>query len=144
MKLDHLFLIVVSILLADLSQAKLKKKKHSDHVFFDIEADGEPLGRMIFGMFPKTPKSIENFIALAEGSAGIGKQGYPLHYKGSTFHRVIPGFMAQGGDITLGNGAGGESIWGNTFDDERTKSKNSLTERGRLAMANYGPNTNNS
>jgi peptidylprolyl isomerase len=61
------------------------------------------------------PEQVENFRALVTGEKGKGKGGQPLHFKGSPFHRIIPGFMAQGGDITLGNGMGGESIYGDAF-----------------------------
>ena len=95
------------------------------------------------GMFGNTvPKTAKNFAALAEGSSGIGNSGKPLHYKGSSFHRVIPAFMAQGGDFTAGNGTGGESIYGNKFADENFILKH--TRPYLLSMANSGPNTNGS
>ena len=61
--------------------------------------------------------------SIISGEKGVGKSGKPLHYKGSTFHRIIPSFMLQGGDFTLGDGRGGESIYGEKFADENFKLK---------------------
>merc|ERR1719226_74542 len=75
----------------------------------------------------------------------MGESGKPLHFKGSKFHRVIPGFMCQGGDFTEGNGRGGESIYGGKFPDESFSGKAGVhTGEGCLSMANAGPNTNGS
>ena len=114
----------------------------TEKVYFDIELDGEPAGRIVFGMFGySVPMTVKNFASLAEGSYSYST-GKFLHYKGSMFHRVIPTFMAQGGDFEHGNGTGGESIYGKTFFDESFKLKH---ERPYLlSMANSGPNTNGS
>ncbi|TXG72908.1 hypothetical protein EZV62_001487 [Acer yangbiense] len=104
-------------------------------VFFDLSIDGNPAGRIVMELFvDSTLITAENFRALCTGEKEIGMVGKPLHYKGSTFHRVIPGNMIHGRDITKGNGTGGESIYGPSFVDENFVKKHI----GLLSMAKTG------
>lgn len=103
--------------------------------YFDITMNGQPKGRIEFELASQTPRTSENFRALCTGETGIG-------YEGSGFHRIIPNFMLQGGDMTRGNGTGGKSIYGDKFNDENFTLKH--TEPYLLSMANAGPNTNGS
>ena len=113
-------------------------------VFFDIEVNSAPAGRIVMELFKNvTPRTAENFRQLCTGEAGMSKtSGRKLAFKNSSFHRVIRGFMMQGGDFTHSNGTGGESIYGSKFPDENFKLKH--TQKGLLSMANSGRNTNGS
>lgn len=117
-------------------------------VFFELEVRGHELlgrpgqleasGRLEFELFMDVvPRTAENFRCLC-----TGERGKDLHFKDSIFHRIIPGFMAQGGDFTDFDGTGGRSIYGKPFADEGFARRHDA--RGILSMANSGPNTNNS
>ncbi|KAK4702310.1 peptidyl-prolyl isomerase D, partial [Phenoliferia sp. Uapishka_3] len=117
--------------------------KPNPRVFFDVSVNGTVAGRVVMELFADvTPKTAENFRALCTGEKGIGKQGKPLHFKGCKFHRIIRRFMIQGGDFTHGSGIGGESIYGEKFNDENFILKHE--KPFLLSMANSGPNTNGS
>ena len=88
--------------------------------FFDVSVNGKAAGRIVFGLFGKhAPRTVENFRALCTGEMGESRtSGRRLTYEGSCFHRIVKGFVCQGGDFTSQNGRGGESIYGEEFEDE--------------------------
>ena len=116
-------------------------------VFFDITIGGKPAGRIEFMLYSdKVPRTAANFEALCRGdqTKTVGGRMLELTYKGSALHRVIPGFMCQGGDFTTGDGTGGYSIYGRTFEDERPGLAIRHSKPYLLSMANAGADTNGS
>jgi len=115
-------------------------------VWFDVSIGDSAAGRINFVLFNSVvPKTVENFRQLCTGEKGKSEvSGIPLHFESSIFHRVIPGFMLQGGDFTHGNGRGGESIYGTKFADEFENGIVKHSIPGLLSMANSGANTNGS
>ncbi|KLT40675.1 hypothetical protein CC85DRAFT_308867 [Cutaneotrichosporon oleaginosum] len=104
------------------------------HVWMDVSIGDAPVGRIEMELFDEVvPRTAANFRALCDGR---GQHGY----KGSTFHRIVPGFMVQGGDIVHGDGTGVYSIYGGAFPDENFKMRHAIP--GVLSMANSGPGTN--
>ncbi|KAH0791908.1 peptidylprolyl isomerase [Histomonas meleagridis] len=118
--------------------------KENPKVYFEISVNGKDVGKVIMELRADVvPKTAENFRCLCTGEKGIGNCGKWLCYKGCKIHRIIPGFVAQGGDFVNGNGTGGESIYGpQFFDDENFTLKHD--GEGVLSMANSGPNKNRS
>lgn len=110
-------------------------------VFLDVDIDKQRIGRIVIGLYGKdVPKTAENFRALCTGEMGKTAKGISLHYKGTPIHRIIPGFMIQGGDIAYGDGRGNESIYGGSFPDENFKIKHS--HPGVVSMVNFGRDSN--
>ncbi|KAF0978195.1 hypothetical protein FDP41_002710 [Naegleria fowleri] len=123
------------------SSSLTTKHVKNPRVFFDIAIGDENVGRIVMKLYKHiVPKTAENFRCLCTGEKGIGKETKkPLHFKGTIFHRVVPGFIIQGGDFSEFNGTGGESIYGGYMEDENFILKHSRP--GLLSAANAGKDT---
>uniref|UniRef100_A0A6M2FB77 Peptidyl-prolyl cis-trans isomerase n=1 Tax=Populus davidiana TaxID=266767 RepID=A0A6M2FB77_9ROSI len=145
-----LFTVLVIFLIFAFTNPKQDEVKEEEQdyeithrVYLDIDIDGQRQGRIVIGLYGNVvSKTAENFRALCTGEKGKGASGKPLHYKGTPFHRIISGFMIQGGDIVYGDGKGSDSIYGSIFPDENFKIKHS--HAGVVSMVNSGPNSNGS
>ena len=115
---------------------------YRSYVFFDISINDEYIGRMTYELFDDiVPETCTNFRFLCTGEKPTRNE-HKLHYKGSKFHKIIPGKTVHGGDITRGDGRGGQSIWHENFADENFEVGH--FKAGLLSMSNMGPDTNNS
>ncbi|ESR35869.1 peptidyl-prolyl cis-trans isomerase CYP21-1 [Citrus sinensis] len=144
-----LFVLIFVFLIAAFSSRRKEEEKEEDvfeithRVYLDVDIEEQRLGRIVIGLYGQVvPKTVENFRALCTGEKGTGASGKPLHYKGKPFHRIVSGFVIQGGDIVRGDGKGSDSIYGGTFPDENFKIKHS--HAGVVSMVNSGPDSNGS
>ncbi|XP_077217552.1 cyclophilin-like peptidyl-prolyl cis-trans isomerase family protein isoform X3 [Tasmannia lanceolata] len=129
-------IIILAFCISHRHENKVEEVPEVTHrVYLDVDIDGQRTGRIVIGLYGQVvPKTV--------GEMGKGISGKNLHYKGTPFHRIISGFVIQGGDIVYGDGRGSESIYGATFPDENFKIKNS--HAGVVSMANSGPDSNGS
>lgn len=112
-------------------------------VFLDITVEGDALGRVSIELFRDTvPKTSENFRSFCTGERG--RSQCPLYYKGIPFHRIIPGFVVQGGDVLTKDGRSNVSVFGYPFPDESFAGKAGKHLPGTVAMAHSGPGQNGS
>uniref|UniRef100_A0A7N2RDU1 Peptidyl-prolyl cis-trans isomerase n=1 Tax=Quercus lobata TaxID=97700 RepID=A0A7N2RDU1_QUELO len=155
-----LYLVLLIFLIFAFSNPKKSEEKAEEvpeithRVYFDVDIEEQRQGRIMIGLYGQVvPKTVENFRALCTGIWGLltcftgekgeGAHGKKLHYKGTPFHRIVSGFVIQGGDIVHGDGRGFVSIYGGgTFPDENFKIKHS--HAGVVSMVNSGPDSNGS
>ncbi|GAY45970.1 hypothetical protein CUMW_093420 [Citrus unshiu] len=147
-KFLHLFILQSALTGVDAPENEEEEKGEevfeiTHRVYLDVDIEEQRLGRIVIGLYGQVvPKTVENFRALCTGEKGTGASGKPLHYKGRPFHRIVSGFVIQGGDIVRGDGKGSDSIYGGTFPDENFKIKHS--HAGVVSMVNSGPDSNGS
>ncbi|XP_065627832.1 peptidyl-prolyl cis-trans isomerase CYP21-1 isoform X2 [Quercus suber] len=137
-----LYLVLLIFLIFAFSNSKKSEEKAEEvpeithRVYFDIDIEEQRQGRIVIGLYGQV-------VAKTVGEKGEGAHGIKLHYKGTPFHRIVSGFVIQGGDIVHGDGRGFVSIYGGgTFPDENFKIKHS--HAGVVSMVNSGPDSNGS
>lgn len=137
--------------LLQLGGRELQSVEDFYHLDFDWKQRGPILlhpqeaCRVVIRLLDGCPLACDNFEALCNGSKGKAKSsGVPLHYKGVKFHRIVPNFIIQGGDIVMQNGSGGESIYGKKFKDEKAGLARKHNKAGIVSMCNSGKNSNTS
>lgn len=120
-------------------------RPENPRVFLEITIADKRVGRIEIELFASlAPRTCENFRCLCTGEKGFGKYGLPLWFNLNKFHRVIPDFMCQAGDLIRTDGTGGESIYGDFFDDEWENGYLTHDRSMLLSMANLGPERPNS
>ncbi|KAF9622767.1 hypothetical protein IFM89_034002 [Coptis chinensis] len=137
-------IVILGVSISHREEYKVEEVPEITHrVFLDVDIEKQRIGRIVIGLYGQVvPKTVENFRALCTGEKGTGSSGKDLHYKGAPFHRIISGFMIQGGDTVYGDGRGSHSIYGGTFPDENFRIKHS--HAGTISMVNSGPDSNGS
>ncbi|KAH9694748.1 peptidyl-prolyl cis-trans isomerase CYP21-1 [Citrus sinensis] len=139
-KFLHLFILQSALTGVDAPENEEEEKEEevfeiTHRVYLDVDIEEQRLGRIVIGLYGQVvPKTV--------GEKGTGASGKPLHFKGKPFHRIVSGFVIQGGDIVRGDGKGSDSIYGGTFPDENFKIKHS--HAGVVSMVNSGPDSNGS
>ncbi|CAM8899525.1 unnamed protein product [Rhodiola kirilowii] len=144
-----IFFASVIIIISALALTQLDFRKEevdvpsiTHKVFMDIDIDGQRYGKLVIGLYGNVvPKTVENFRALCIGEKKDLNET-SLSYKGTLFHRIVSGFVIQGGDVLYNNGRGSQSIYSGTFRDENFKLNHSAA--GTVSMANTGPDSNGS
>ena len=130
------------LLCLNLTCGRILQAEITDKVYLDVSIDEEPVGRIVIGLFGHLlPRAALNFKTLCKGDSGRKTvEGLPLHYKGTTFTKVVEDYMIQGGDVSRGGKSGGESAFGLYVPDEDFRLRH--VAQGLVSMVNKGPHTN--